>query len=393
MAKQKKELKKDEKKEDWICNICKADSKLTKKDWTFKNKAGLMGHDSLKHSKPPEKIDKESEQEKYDKRELSDLSEIMKSRMQNPEKFSPEEVDSVRSAIQPLKERQMLRQGVAVEELRARQEEAIKRQRTAKQDDDEDYAPSWKDIDKQKRRKIAYGGENNSMDQFYQAQMLRDDRIREREREIDRENFKERLETQKQIFQIGADSNKQTFEILKQQVADAKREKDPIERLKEFKDWASSEGLSKEGESMVNTLITNNMPHVLEMWRDYMSLKKQQTQGYFNPLLPQQQAPQIIKNEKGEVIKIIEYPQPAEIINPESNSSINHHQLIPGGQGCQISEELPAPQQNELTDQEVQKYSQTHDLSDYGDFHSTSYSALNSSMDQYINARPRTSTA
>ena len=87
-------------------------------------------------------IDKISEQEKSDLKQLSEAEEIMASKKD----FAPGEIDELREKIRPTIARQTLRDEVAREDLLAKKEENLKRQRQAKKDRDDDDELSWKQV-------------------------------------------------------------------------------------------------------------------------------------------------------------------------------------------------------------------------------------------------------
>jgi len=342
--------KKPKKSEEVICNICKADPTKTKKDWTFKNLAGLRGHESMVH-KRPQTFDKITEQEKAD---LKDLSKL-KDKMTSKESFDPAEIDEIKEKLKPLKTRQTLRDAAAEQSLRTQIAEDKSREQKAQKDshgdDESPYAD--KDFKKILLQKSMLAGQDNTQPLLsLQSQISQT-----------------QLDTTKQMAAITKDVQDKRIEDLKAENERLRKEGSASGKIEEIKAGAKLLGLTKKGEesdmNKMVEMVLSNVQHIPKIVNAIQNKAAGEALSKYG-ITPEQNPP-------------------TENISPEQTQIPNT--VTPQEQELQPNMPAPAPEQMP-TDEELLTMKNLRD--DYSPLQN--YPNLEFSRNQYLAAPTSTAT-
>ena len=278
-----------------------------------------------------------TEQEKADLNQLEQAEALIQQRQQAGEGFTPQEVDTLNQIIQPLEQRQGLRNEVAMESLETqRQQQIASQEQIREKREGSDDAPSWKDVISLKKVEMMGESKSGGHSEFIA--------LMNSQNQSSQQMFQMMMANQDKAHQSSMAGQQQMFNFMIEQLKESKEDKSVLSQISDVKNAAKALGLKKEagGDSEIGETLSK-LAVVAQPLLNKIIKDKEEAKGLSGPQQIFPLEPNPIPTDPNSI--------PAEPIETKSIS----------GEGGQ-SVPMPSPQPQVLTDQKVDEYAHQHGL-------------------------------
>ena len=269
-----------------------------------------------------------TEQEKADLNQLEQAEALIQQRQQAGEGFTPQEVDTLNQIIQPLEQRQGLRNEVAMESLETqRQQQIASQEQIREKREGSDDAPSWKDVISLKKVEMMGESKSGGHSEFIA--------LMNSQNQSSQQMFQMMMANQDKAHQSSMAGQQQMFNFMIEQLKETKEDKSVLNQISDVKNAAKALGLKKEdgGDSEIGETLAK-LAVVAKPMLDNM-LKSKEEKAQQNPQLTQPIPPTPVS-----------IPGDGEISHAPHEEGISHSNPQPPG----------------LSDQQVSEYAEQHGL-------------------------------
>ncbi len=183
-------------------------------------------------------------QETKDSKEMQRITNEITQKQKQGITFTPEQINAYNQAMIPLIERKQLADEFVTENLQTQ----IQKTKTKREEED-DYAPSWKEIDKNERRKRMYSGDNKSGGNNEFIALMNS------QTQANQQMFQMMIQQQKDSHAEAMATQKANFDYMIKMGEKKEKEENVFNKIKEMKDSAEMIGLKeKDGSDSSKTM-------------------------------------------------------------------------------------------------------------------------------------------